>query len=68
MQYAAKELCTKLANPTRNRKARRYLREVEKVTWVMLSWKHDGMTVDVHVDSRSGMRGEVFAASTLPEA
>ena len=55
MQYVGTEICTKMANPTRGtwiklKKACRSLRGVEKVTWVMRAWKHDGMTVDVHVD------------------
>ena len=56
VQHAAKEICTKMANQTlgswkRLKKACRHLRRVEMVTWVMLAWKHDGMTVDVHVDT-----------------
>ena len=46
VQYAAKEVCTKMANPTRGiwkrlKKAGRYWKGVEKVTWVMGPWKHD---------------------------
>ena len=57
VQYAAKEVCTKMANRTRGswmrlKKAARYLKGVEKVTRVMRSWKHDDeVNVDVHVDS-----------------
>ena len=56
VQQAAKEICTKMANPTRGswnmlKNACRYLRGVEKVTWVMRAWKRHGVTVDVHVDS-----------------
>ena len=57
VQYAAKEVCKKMAHPTRGswkrlKKAGRYLKGVEKVTWVMRSWKHDDeVNVDVHVDS-----------------
>ena len=56
VKYAAKEIRTKMANPTRGiwkrlKKVCRYSREVEKVTCVMRAWKHDGVTVDVHVDS-----------------
>ena len=57
VQYAAKEVCKKMANPTqgswkRLKKAGRYLTGVEKVTWVMISWRHDDeVNVDVHVDS-----------------
>ena len=45
-----------MANPTRGswerlKKARTYLRGVEKVTWVMRAWKYDRMTVDAHVAS-----------------
>ena len=54
VHYAAKETCTKMASPTRGggkrfKKACRYLREVE-VTWVMRSWTHDRVTVEVQVD------------------
>ena len=43
-QYAAKEICTKMANPTqgswkRLKKAARYLKETEKVTWAMRAWE-----------------------------
>ena len=53
VQYAAKETCTKMANPTRGswkrlEKACKYLRR--KVTWVRAS-KHNGVTVAVHVGS-----------------
>ena len=57
VQYAAKAVCMKMANPTRGswqrlKKAGRYLKEVEKVTWTMGSWKNDDeVNVDVHVDS-----------------
>ena len=57
VQYAAKEVCKKMAKPTqgswkRLKKAGRYLTGVEKVTWVMRSWRHDDkVNVDVHVDS-----------------
>ena len=46
-----------MAKPTqgswkRLKKAGRYLTGVEKVTWVMRSWRHDDkVNVDVHVDS-----------------
>ena len=59
VQYAANEMCTKMANPTswkRLKKARQDLSGVVKLTWVTLAWKHDGMTVDVHVDSDSAKR------------
>ena len=57
VQYAAKEVCKKMANPLqgswkRLKKAGRYLTGVEKVTWVMRSWRHDDeVNVDVHVDA-----------------
>ena len=57
IQYAAKEVCKMMAKPTqgswkRLKKAGRYLTGVEKVTWVMRSWRHDDkVNVDVHVDS-----------------
>ena len=57
VQYAAKEVCKMMAKPTqgswkRLKKAGRYLTGVEKVTWVMRSWRHDDkVNVDVHVDS-----------------
>ena len=57
VQYAAKEVCKKMANPTqcsrkRLKKAGGYLAGVEKVTWVMRSWRHDDkVNVDVLVDS-----------------
>ena len=57
VQYAAKEVCKMMAKPTqgswkRLKKAGRYLTGVEKVTWVMRSWRHDDKVyVDVHVDS-----------------
>ena len=57
VQYAAKEVCKKMASPTqgswkRLKKAGRYLTGVEKVTWVMRSWRHDDkVNVDVQVDS-----------------
>ena len=57
VQYAAKEVCTKMASPTRGswkrlKKAGRYLKGVETVTWKMGAWKNDDeVNVDVHVDS-----------------
>ena len=57
VQYAAKEVCTKMASPTRGswkrlKKASKYLKGVAKVTWVMGPWKNDDrVNVDVHVDS-----------------
>ena len=57
VQYAANKVCKKMANPTqgswkRLKKVGRYLTVVEKVTWVMISWRHDDeLNVDVHVDS-----------------
>ena len=57
VQYAAKEACTKMANPTRGswkrlNKAGRYLKGVERVTWKMGAWQNDEeVNVDVHVDS-----------------
>ena len=57
VQYAAKEVCTKMASPTRGswkrlKNAGRYLKGVEKVTWKMGSCKNDDeANVDVHVDS-----------------
>ena len=55
VQYAAKEVCKKMANPTRGCWLRLMkagvLKGVEKVTWVMRSWKHDEVNVDVQVDS-----------------
>ena len=55
MQYAAKETCTKMANPTqgswkRVTKAARYLQGVEKVTWAMRASKQDELKIDVHVE------------------
>ena len=53
----AKEVCKKMASPTKGsfkrlKKAGRYLTGVEKVTWVMRSWRHDDkVNVGVHVDS-----------------
>ena len=57
VQYAAKEVCEMMAKPTqgswkRLKKVGRYVTGVEKVTWVMRSWRHDDkVNVDVHVDS-----------------
>ena len=57
VQYAAKKACRKMASPTRGswkrlKKAGRYLKGVEKVTWKMGSWTNDDeVNVDVHVDS-----------------
>ena len=54
VQYAATAVCTKMANPTRGswprlKKAGRYLKGVQKVTWLMGSWKNDDeVNVDVH--------------------
>ena len=56
VQYAAKEVCTKMASPTRGswkrlKKAGKFLKGVEKLTWKMGPWKHDDrVNVDVHVD------------------
>ena len=57
VQYAAKEVCTKMANPTqgswkRLKKAGRYLKGVENLTWKMGAWQNnEEVNVDVHVDS-----------------
>ena len=56
VQHAAKEVCKKMTNPTRGCWLRLMkagvLKGVEKVTWVMRSWKHDDeVNVDVQVDS-----------------
>ena len=55
VEHAAKEECKKMTNPTRGCWLRLMkagvLKGVEKVTWVMRSWKHDEVNVDVHVDS-----------------
>ena len=57
VQYAAKEVRTRMVNPTRGswkrlNKAGRYLKEVEKVTWKMGAWQNnEEANVDVHVDS-----------------
>ena len=57
VQYAAKEVCTKMANPTRGSwkrliKAGRYLKGVENLTWKMGAWQNnEEVHVDVHVDS-----------------
>ena len=57
VQYVAKEVCTKKASPTRGswkrlKKAGKYLKGVEKVTWKMGPWKNDDrVNVDVHLDS-----------------
>ena len=57
VQYAAKEVCTKMANPTRGswkrlKKAGRYLKGVENLTWKMGAWQNnEEVNVDVHVDS-----------------
>ena len=57
VQYTAKEVRTKMANLTRGswkrlKKAGRYLKGVEEVTWKMEAWKNDDeVNVDVHVDS-----------------
>ena len=63
VQYAAKKMCTKIENPTRGgwkrlKKACRHLRGVENVTWVMRALKHDGLTVNVHVDSGYGKQAQ----------
>ena len=56
-QHAAKEICTKMASPTpgswnRLKKACRFSKGVERVTWVMRAWKRDEEThIDAHVDS-----------------
>ena len=58
VQYAAKEVCTKMASPTRGswkrlKKAGRHLKGVETVTWKMGEWKNDDeVNVDVRVDSK----------------
>ena len=62
VQYAAKEVCTKMASPTRGswKQAGRYLKGVEKVTWEMEAWQiNEEVNVDVRVDSNwaSGPRG-----------
>ena len=57
VQYAANEVCTKMAKPTRGSckrltKASRYLTGVEKLTWKMGAWhNNEEVNVDVHVDS-----------------
>ena len=57
VQYAAIEMCTKVAkNPTRGswirlKKACSCSSGVKRLTWVIGAWKHDSMTVNVHVDS-----------------
>ena len=54
VQYAAKEVCTKMASPTRGswKQAGRYLKGVEKVTWEMEAWQiNEEVNVDVRVDS-----------------
>ena len=57
VQYAAKEVCTKMVNLSRGswkrmKKAGRYLKGVEKVSWKMEAWKNDDeVNVDAHVDS-----------------
>ena len=63
VQYAAKEMCAKMANPThgswkRWKKACGCLRRVERVTWVMGKWDRDGDPyIDVHSTwIRSGQR------------
>ena len=53
MHYAAKGICTKVANPTkwswkRLKRAARHVKEAEKVTWAMRPWKNDETKVDVH--------------------
>ena len=56
-QFGRVEVCTKMANPTggswkRFKKAGRYLKGVEKVTWKMGAWQNnEEVNVDVHVDS-----------------
>ena len=57
VQYAAKEVCTKMVNLSRGswkrmKKAGRCLKGVEKVTWKMVAWQNnEEVNVDVHVDS-----------------
>ena len=57
VQYATKAVCTKMASPSRGswkrlKKAGRYLKRAEKVTWKMGAWKTDDeVNVDVHVAS-----------------
>ena len=57
VQYAAKEVCKMMAKPThgswkRLKKAGRYLTGVEKVTWVMRSWRHDDKDKRRHDDDQ----------------
>ena len=70
---AEKEICTKMANPTRgswkkSKMACRCTRGVEKVTWVMQAWKHDAVTADVHVDSDLGKRAQKEVGSLAVRA
>ena len=57
VQYAAKEVCKMMAKPTRGswkrlKKAGRYLKGVENLTWKMGAWQNnEEVNVDVHVDS-----------------
>ena len=57
VQYATKAVCTKVASPSRGswkrlKKAGRYPKRAEKVTWKMGAWKTDDeVNVDVHVAS-----------------
>ena len=78
VQYAAKEICTKMANPSpvswkKLKEACRYLRGDEKVTWVMRAWTHDGVTVNVYVgldwaiepERKSTSRGVMMVNGTM---
>ena len=56
VQICRDGICTKMANPTqgswkRLKKAARYLKGVDKVTWATRAWERDEMKVDVRVDS-----------------
>ena len=57
VQYSAKEVCANVANPAwgsyrRLKTAGRYLKGVQKVTWVMQAWESvDTVTVDGREDS-----------------
>ena len=52
LNYMSSAASTTKGSWKRLKKAGRYLTGVEKVTWVMRSWRHDDkVNVDVHVDS-----------------
>ena len=57
VQYAAKEICARMARPSRGswrrlKKAGRYLVGMEKVVWEMKAWSDaEQVKIDVHVDS-----------------